>query len=190
MNSSKARWRKEKEMISIGIDVSKGNSTTCIMEPYGVIIKKPFTVEHNKNALEELASLIKSYPPKSKVILEATGVYHLPILNYLISENVPVTVINPLTMSKYLNTSIRPGKTDKKDALMIANYGIDNWYNLVPYSNSNAAYDKLRLLSRQYNQYIGMRIKARLTLVNLIEQTMPSITNLLENDSTNIYKDK
>lgn len=177
-------------MISIGIDVSKGKSTTCILEPYGVVIKKPFIVEHNKDDLTAFVNLIKTYSSESKVILEATGVYHLPILNYLISKDIFVTVVNPLSMSKYINSSIRPGKTDKKDALMIANYGIDNWYKLIPYSEPKFAYDKLRLLSRQYNQYIGMRVKARLTLINLVEQTMPGITNLLENDSTNICKDK
>ena len=177
-------------MISIGIDVSKGKSTTCILEPYGVVIKKPFIVEHNKDDLTAFVNLIKTYSSESKVILEATGVYHLPILNYLISKDIFVTVVNPLSMSKYINSSIRPGKTDKKDALMIANYGIDNWYKLIPYSEPKFAYDKLRLLSRQYNQYIGIRVKARLTLINLVEQTMPGITNILENDSTNICKDK
>jgi len=177
-------------MISIGIDVSKGKSTTCILEPYGVVIKKPFIVEHNKDDLTAFVNLIKTYSSESKVILEATGVYHLPILNYLISKDIFVTVVNPLSMSKYINSNIRPGKTDKKDALMIANYGIDNWYKLIPYSEPKFAYDKLRLLSRQYNQYIGIRVKARLTLINLVEQTMPGITNLLENDSTNICMDK
>ena len=73
---------------------------------------------------------------------------------------------------------------------MITNYGIDNWYKLIIYSNSNAAYNKLKLLSKQYNPYIGLNIKARLTTVNLIKQKMPYITNLMENGSPNIYKDK
>ena len=40
----------------------------------------------------------------------------------------------------------------------------------------------MRLISRQYNQYINMRVKCKLALLNLLEQTMPQITTLSEND--------
>ena len=33
-------------MISVGIDVSKGKSTVCILKPYGEIVSKPFNITH------------------------------------------------------------------------------------------------------------------------------------------------
>ena len=42
-------------MISIGIDVSKGKSTVCIMKPGGEVVKPPFEIDH---AVEKLDSLI------------------------------------------------------------------------------------------------------------------------------------
>lgn len=48
----------------------------------------------------------------------------------------------------------------------------------------------MRLISRQYNQYINMRVKCKLALLNLLEQTMPQITTLSENDSRDIKRDK
>lgn len=33
-------------MISVGIDVSKGKSTICILKPYGEIVSEPFEIEH------------------------------------------------------------------------------------------------------------------------------------------------
>ena len=33
--------------------------------------------------------------------MEATGVYHLPVLSYLKENNIFVAVINPLMMKKY-----------------------------------------------------------------------------------------
>lgn len=74
--------------------------------------------------------------------------------------------------------------------MTIANYGIDYWDKLEPFNEKDTIYEELRLLSRQYNQYIGMRVKCRLVLLNLLEQTMPQITILLENDSQNIKRDK
>ncbi|SER64247.1 hypothetical protein SAMN04487884_11598, partial [Butyrivibrio fibrisolvens] len=33
-------------MISVGIDVSKGKSTVCILKPYGEIVCSPFEMQH------------------------------------------------------------------------------------------------------------------------------------------------
>ena len=44
-------------MISVGIDVSKGKSTVCLLKPYGEIICKPFEVQYTEKDLEELANL-------------------------------------------------------------------------------------------------------------------------------------
>ena len=35
-------------MISVGIDVSKGKSTVCILKPYGEIVASPFEVRHTE----------------------------------------------------------------------------------------------------------------------------------------------
>lgn len=177
-------------MISVGIDISKDKSTVCILEPYGRIIKKPFIVEHTKESINELVLIIISLHDETKIVMESTGIYHLPILKQLLNNNLFVSVINPLVMNKYANTNIRPGKTDNKDSITIANYGIEHWYKLQSYNEKDTRYEQLRLLSRQYNQYISMRVKCKLALLNLLEQTMPQITILLENDSQDIKRDK
>jgi hypothetical protein len=46
-------------------------------------------------------------------------------------------------MNKYANTNIRPGKTDNKDAITIANYGIDYWYKLQYYVEKDTRYEQL-----------------------------------------------
>lgn len=105
--------------------------------------------------------------------------------------NFAVTTVNPLTMYKYVGLNIHPGKTDRLDAVTIANYGIDNWYKPnVDNDNSIVNYNQLRFLSRQYNQYINMRVKCRLTLLNITERSMANIDTLLKNDSQNIRRDK
>ena len=42
-------------MISVGIDVSKGESTVCIMKPGGEVLKAPFKMLHT---MESILSLI------------------------------------------------------------------------------------------------------------------------------------
>ena len=47
-------------MISVGIDVSKGKSTVCILKPYGEIVSKPFNITHTQKDLNELSSMLFS----------------------------------------------------------------------------------------------------------------------------------
>lgn len=154
-------------------------------------LRKPFTVEHTKENLNKFILDIQRLEGEKRIFIESTGIYHLPIYNYLIEKNFSVAIINPLSMYKYASMNIRPGKTDRLDAITIANYGIDHWFKpYVDRTNPIVDYNQLRLLSRKYNQYINMRVKCRLTLLNITERTMPNIDKLLENDSQNIKSDK
>ncbi len=137
-----------------------------------------------------MVNLISVIDEDVRVVMEATGIYHLPILNYLKSNNIFVSVVNPLIMHKYASLSIRRGKTDSLDAIKIANFGLDNWFKLTNYSPNEEIYDELRLLNRHYLNYISMRIKAKLTLTNLLDRTMPGIKTLLLNRSTEPDRDK
>lgn len=47
-------------MICIGIDVSKGKSTICIMKSYGEIISKPYEIAHIEKDLNDLVNTIKA----------------------------------------------------------------------------------------------------------------------------------
>jgi transposase len=58
--------------------------------------------------------------------MEATGSYHLPILNFLKQHEVFVSVINPLVMHKYTNLSLRKGKTDSLDSIPQVNEAFQN----------------------------------------------------------------
>ena len=43
---------------AVGSDVSKGKSTVAVLQPAGVIIRKPFNVNHTSSELDELAKYI------------------------------------------------------------------------------------------------------------------------------------
>lgn len=172
-------------MISIGVDVSQGKSTVCILKPYGEILKSPYNVVHTESSLKVLADELRrlSNHDEVRVIMEATGIYHFPVLNYLQQQGFFVAVVNPLSMKKYINISLRQGKTDKIDSIKIANYGIDNWYHLLNYQPQQEQYTELRSLSRQYLSYTSMKINAKVNLTNILEKTMPGIKRLFPSRS-------
>ena len=123
--------------------------------------------------------------------MEATGAYHSPVLSVLKQVGLFVSVINPLEMKKYASKSIRKGKTDKMNSIRIANYGIDNWFHLEDYVPSEKVYNELKMLGRQYSHYITVKITCKLTLISLLDRTMPGIKNLVVSRHTEKHvKDK
>lgn len=70
-------------MISVGIDVSKGRSTICILKPYGEVVLAPYEMEHTERDLQQLIEQIRSFSDgELRVVLEATGIYHLPVVAF------------------------------------------------------------------------------------------------------------
>lgn len=177
-------------MISVGIDVSKGKSMICILKPYGEVLHKPFEINHTEKDLLMISEMIKQLNDEVRVIMEATGNYHLPVLSYLKEQGLFVSVINPLVMKKYTSATLRKGKTDKLDSIKIASYGLDNWFHLKDQEISNETYTQLRLLGRQYAHYIKLRVESKQALTNMLDYTMPGIKSLLKSRSDKPEKDK
>lgn len=178
-------------MISIGIDVSKEKSMICILKPYGEVIASPYEVAHTEESISKFIKQILALEGETKVVMEATGVYHLPMLISLKQAGLFVSVINPLVMKKYASTAIRKGKTDKLDSVRIANYGLDHWFHLINYTPSEDVYEELKILGRQYSHYIAIKIASKLALSSILDRTMPGIQKILcVNRPENPVRDK
>ena len=166
-------------MISVGIDVSKGKSTICILKPYGEIIKGPFEVQHTNSGLENLVQIFDGLDEEFRVAMEATGAYHYPILYYLKEKGYFVTLVNPLEMKRYRCQGLRNPKTDRIDARIIATYVLDYWNSIKDYTVSDESYAELRFLTRQYRKYMDFRVGAMTTLTDILDMTMPGIRTVL-----------
>ena len=168
-------------MISIGIDVSKRKSTVAMMNVMGEILQLPFEVEHSQNGVKELLDLIKDYrKDQVRFIMEATGIYHVGLLNELQKQGYFVHVANPLLIKKYFDAEIRKGKTDRKDALKLSRYGTEKWWILQEHSKADRTYQDLQFLSREYNSLMATKIKLKVQLSNLIERTFPGLEKILK----------
>lgn len=177
-------------MNSVGIDVSKEKSMVCILRPYGEVLLSPYEVSHTEQSISSLIKQILELEGEIRVVMEATGAYHLPLLLSLKQAGIFVSVINPLAMKKYASRSIRKGKTDKLDSVRIANYGLDNWFHLEEFTPSEAVYEELKILGRQYSHYITLKIGSKVALTNILDRTMPGIKNLLSSHSEEPEKNK
>lgn len=117
-------------MNAVGIDVSKGKSMVAVMRPFGEVVATPYEVSHTDADLKTLVDFLKSLPGETKVVMEYTGKYYHPIAKILSEAGIFVSVVNALLIYRYGNNSIRKVKTDRLDAIKIANYCLDRWVDL------------------------------------------------------------
>ena len=172
-------------MISVGIDVSKGKSTVCVMKPGGEVLEPPFELLHTMEGILSLVRLIGTYTEEVRVVLEDTGHYHWPVVTLLVENGIFVCTVNALRMKKYCAQSIRKAKTDRIDSTRIASYGLTYWSELLPVKPTEDTYRELKLLARQYYQTVSMLVKAKVNLSNLLDQVMPGIGDLMSDSASN-----
>ena len=165
-------------MNCVGIDVSKGKSTIAVMRPFGEVVVSPFEVCHTASELSELARLLKSLDGETRVVMESTGNYHAPVAWLLHGAGLYVSVVNAMLVHDYGNNSLRRGKTDKKDAVKLANYGLDHWLTLPRYVPEENARLMLKTCYRQYQQYSKVQTMLKNNLISLLDTAFPDANRL------------
>ncbi len=165
-------------MNCVGIDVSKGKSMIAVMRPFGEVVLSPFEVQHTASELSELARTLKSLVGETRVVMEATGNYHTPVALVLHGAGLYVSVVNAMLVHDYGNNSLRRAKTDKKDAIKLANYGLDHWLTLTRYIPEEDTRMMLKNCYRQYQQYSKVQTILKNNLISLLDTTFPGINRL------------
>lgn len=177
-------------MISVGIDVSKGKSTICAMKPYGEIVFPPKDYKHTKTDLDALHKKVSRFKEDIHFVMEATGTYHLPVASYLKERGYEVIIVNPLEMKRYRCQGIRNPKTDRIDALIIAQFGIDFWYRKNESLAMDEKREELRFLGMQYQKFMKVRTDRCIALCDLMDRSMPGIYAYLDGYNKNTGNDR
>ena len=165
-------------MNSVGIDVSKEKSMVAVMRPFGEVVVSPFEIHHTDSELCELTKLLSALPGETRVVMESTGNYHLPVAWLLNDSGFYVSVVNAMLVHDYGNNSVRRAKTDKKDAIKLANYGLDHWLTLPKYVPEEDTRLMLKNCYRQYQQYSKVRTMLKNNLISLLDTAFPDANRL------------
>ena len=165
-------------MNSVGIDISKGRSTVAVMRPFGEVVISPFEVRHTDSELSELARQLKSLDGETRVVMEATGNYHAPVAKLLHDAGLYVSVVNAKLVHGYGNNDLRRVKTDRKDAVKLANYGLDRWLTLPRYVPEEDTRLLLKNCYRQYRQYSKVQTVLKNNLISLLDTVFPNANRL------------
>lgn len=137
-------------------------------EIYGVDISKSvLDVVSNSGEYFQLSNDVKGFKKFAKtlskdslVVMEATGYYHVCLAQYLDSQGFFVSVVNPLSVKRFIQMKLSKIKTDKSDAKAICEYAIANEVPLY------AARDKNQSECLQLLRLLDIYTKQRTALKN------------------------
>ena len=150
----------------------------AVMRPFGEVVVSPFEIHHTDSELCELTKLLSGLSGETRVVMESTGNYHLPVAWLLNDSGFYVSVVNAMLVHDYGNNSLRRAKTDKKDAIKLANYGLDHWLTLPRYVPEEDTRLMLKNCYRQYQQYSKVRTMLKNNLISLLDTAFPGANRL------------
>jgi len=93
-----------------------------------------------------------------RLVLEASGVYHLPILRRLAAAGLPVALANPYQVAAFRKASGTRNKTDRKDAVLLARYASVYKDRLTPYTPPPKAVAELKEVLN-YREQLSARLR-------------------------------
>lgn len=101
----------------------------------------------------------KFLPINSLVVMEATGYYHYRFAQYLYKKKVIVSVVNPLSVKRFIQMKLAKVKTDKSDAKAICEYGLAQEVPL--YNALTAVQSECLQLFRLMDSYLKRRTSTK-----------------------------
>jgi len=159
----------------VGIDVSKESASTQGIDERG---KKLFYLKFNMDSdgFSQLLDIITKHRKKRTkvmVAMESTASYHVNLFSCLTAKGINTVIVNPLLISNFTKLSLRKTKTDKKDALVIAQFLLlhkDSLTQLVLSEMSD-----LRDLSRQRESLVDQMTAVKHEIKRLLNITFPEL---------------
>ena len=154
----------------LGIDISKRTFDVCLLNGSKPKFEK---FRNDPEGFKKLESwLKKARSTELHIGMEATGNYWKALARFLIAHGHQVSVINPLKIKRYGDYRLHCNKTDKTDALMIANYCLQEGENLLLWQDVDEETRHLRDLI----QYRG-------SILTMLGQIKNRIESIVEDES-------
>lgn len=163
---------------AVGIDASKLKSTITVIQPAGVVIRKPFDVLHTSDGLNTLVTYLQSLEGETRAVIECTGRYHEPVVKKLSGAGIFISAVNPKLIKGQKQNTLRKVKSDPADARKIARYALDNWAELREYSSMDTTREQLKTLNAQFDFFMKQKVAAKTNLISLLDNTYPGINKL------------
>lgn len=161
-------------MIYVGIDIAKLNHFASAISSDGEILIEPFKFTNDNDGFRKLLSALESFEKNSLIIgLESTAHYGYNLVEFLVSNNYKVCVINPIQTATLRKNNIRKTKTDKVDTFLIAKTLMMYPHRFCTYADIDLT--QLKNLGRFRQKLVKQRTRLKIQLTSYVDQSFPEI---------------
>lgn len=149
----------DEKVLYVGIDVAKAKfDVSFTIDGKECIYYQ--TIENEKGGFKKLVKEIKKLQKKFKIkkahiCMEATGIYHCELCEYLQKYSaLIVSVVHPVRTKSFLKSLLIRTKNDKSDSIMLAQYAYTNKPKATPKLSENLK--NFRALVRYENSLVKL----------------------------------
>jgi transposase len=134
----------------VGVDIAQHVHVARAVNYRGIVVGKPLSFENNEEGFTRLLNWIKELKHLKNldttiVGMEPTGHYWINLSKWLVKQNMDVVTVNPHHVKRNKeNRDNTQSKSDKKDALVIADMVKNGYYAIV--RSTSESFEKLRVL--------------------------------------------
>jgi transposase len=132
----------------VGIDVSKAHLDVAVHRP-----ASHWQVANIESGIAELVQRLHALHP-TRIVLEATGGFELPLVAGLMHARLPVVVLNPRRVRDFARATGQLAKSDKLDAKVLAHFA--SVLQLEPRPLPTDAEEQLTALLTRRRQIVEM----------------------------------
>lgn len=154
----------------VGVDIAKSTFAVCVIEESGKILFQEPRLPQSRQGFQRLLQLLEKTPGEALVGMESTSTYQLLLVAFLAEREIPTVILNPSLLNKFSKLDLRPTKTDKKDARLIAEF----LRQRQPNPQSGPGWSEVQLLSRNRERLIagssGLKVHIRQALMALFPE--------------------
>lgn len=108
-------------MITIGIDIGKFKHCAAVYEAFSSsVLVKPFFFDNNRSGFLSLLDTVRPFSKSAVFAMEDTGHYSQNLIAFLVEKDCHTVLINPVTTDSFRKSKLKSSKTDRTDAVLIA----------------------------------------------------------------------
>ncbi|MGG3471659.1 IS110 family transposase [Neobacillus pocheonensis] len=168
----------------VGIDIAQQTHVARAVNFRGIIIGEALSFTNNEDGFNSLLQWIQKLQTAHQlsaaiVGMEPTGHYWLNVSRWLAARQFEVVLVNPHLVKKNKeNRDNTPSKSDKKDALVIADMVKNGYYSFT--RNTPEAFEELRVLLSNRDSVVTRLVSAKNQIHRWVDIVFPELRHVFK----------
>jgi transposase len=168
----------------VGVDIAQQLHVARAVNFRGIVVGDPLIFENNEDGFLRLLNWIHNLQglknlDSAIVGMEPTGHYWINLSKWLDNRNIEVVTVNPYLVKRNKeNRDNTQSKSDKKDALVIADMVKNGYYSFV--RPSSESFDKLRVLMSNRDAIVKRLVSSTNQINRWVDIVFPELRQVFK----------